>query len=67
MNDDHELEFRDGKRLVPEYLWPELRCLDTYRMTYDEAVREADTVRMNRWLGDQQHKITVDHFSERRY
>lgn len=64
--DDHVLEFRDGKRLVPDHLYPEMSQLDTHTMTYEQAVREADTARMNRWLGDQQHRIIVGHFSDRR-
>ena len=33
-----EIEFRDGKRSVPEYLADLMAGLDTIRFTYDEAV-----------------------------
>lgn len=64
--DDTTLEFRDGKRAVPDYLFDELRLLETHTMTYEQAVREADKARETRWLGDQQHSIIVGHFSSRR-
>jgi hypothetical protein len=66
MDDENVLEFRDGKRVVPDYLYPEMSQLETHRMTYEQAVKEADTARMNRWLGDQQHNIMVGHFSKGR-
>jgi hypothetical protein len=65
-DDEYVLEFRDGKRVVPDYLYPEMSQLETHRITYEQAVREADTARMNKWLGDQQHAAMVDHFSQRR-
>jgi len=64
--DDTTLEFRDGKRAVPDYLFAELSQLDTHTMTYDQALHEADTRRMNRWLGDRQSDVVIGHFSERR-
>jgi len=65
MDDEyHVLEFRDGKRVVPDYLYPEMALLETHTMTYEQAIREADTARMNRWLGDQQHSVLVGHFKQ---
>lgn len=69
MNDrsnDHMLEFRDGWRVVPDHLRPELEQIETWTMTYDQAVREVDTARMNRYLGDVQDDIVSKHFSTQR-
>lgn len=37
-----EVEFRDGVRLVPEYLAAIMGRLETHRMTYAEAVTAAN-------------------------
>lgn len=62
--DPLELEFRDGWRFVPEHLVNELRLLETHTMTYEQAVAAADAARLNRWLGDQQHRIIAGHMHE---
>lgn len=41
-DDFEELEFRDGKRLVPGYLARAMADLETYRFNYKEAVAEAN-------------------------
>lgn len=64
--DDTTLEFRDGKRVVPDYLFPELSLLETHTMTYEQAIRAADEARMGRFLGDRQHDIVIGHFSQQR-
>jgi hypothetical protein len=37
-----EVEFRDGKREIPDYQAEMMRGLETFRMTYEEAVRAAN-------------------------
>lgn len=37
-----EVEFRDGKRLVPGYLAAAMDGIETYRMTFREAVEEGN-------------------------
>lgn len=64
-DEDLTLEFRDGRRLVPPHLYPELAQIDTHTMTYEQAVRLADERRQNRWLGDVQHGIVSRHFGGR--
>lgn len=64
MAEDLRIEFRDGKRVVPEHLFPELSGIDTFRMTYDEALKEVEKLRQQKWLGDIQHKIVFDHMSK---
>jgi hypothetical protein len=41
-----QLEFRDGKREVPEHLALPMQRLETFRMTYEEALREVDRRRL---------------------
>lgn len=64
MEDENILEFREGKRVVPDHLVNELKQLETYRMTYADALKEADKKRAERWLSDLQHKVIYDHISE---
>ena len=66
MDNDYMLEFRDGMRSVPEHLVDELKQLETYKMTYRQALAEADANRQRRWLGDVQHKVIFDHMSSAR-
>jgi hypothetical protein len=37
-----EVEFRDGKREVPDYLAELMHGIETHRLTYDEAVEQAN-------------------------
>jgi len=37
-----EVEFRDGSKMLPDYLSDLMVGLDTYRLTYEEAVAEAN-------------------------
>jgi hypothetical protein len=64
--DDLTLEFRNGRKVVPDYLYAELAQLDTHAMTYDEAVKEADRVREARFVGDALHQVQVTHFTNQR-
>jgi hypothetical protein len=40
------LEFRDGVREVPEYLAVLLEGIDTFRLTYDEALEQVNNQMM---------------------
>jgi hypothetical protein len=62
LDDWEELEFRDGKRLVPGYLARAMTDLETYRFTYDEAVREANRVMQENVIGDALDKHIQGHF-----
>lgn len=63
---DVELQFRDGKRLVPEYLGALMEGIDTYRMTYDEAVTIANKRMEANHLNAQRDRILAAHFRELR-
>lgn len=66
MSEDTTLEFRDGKRAVPDYLFPEMRMLETFRMTYAEALAATDAARERRFLEDALHQVQVTHFANHR-
>lgn len=52
--EDTTLEFREGKRMVPVYLYPTMKTLDTIRMTYDEALAATNRRLESDWLNAQQ-------------
>lgn len=45
-----KLEFRDGEREVPDYLADMMVGIETYKLTVDEAIREANRQAENRHL-----------------
>lgn len=59
-----EIQFRDGPRVVPEYLADLMSGLDTIRYTYDEAVARVN----NRMAADAANsaydKIIQSHFKD---
>ena len=56
-----ELEFRDGKRVVPEYLVAILSGLETFRMTYDEAIAEANKVMERNHVAAAMSNVRTEH------
>lgn len=42
MGEMRELEFRDGKRLVPDHLADMMSSLPLHTLTYDDAVQKAN-------------------------
>lgn len=61
-----EIEFRDGKRLVPEYLGAIMAGLETHRMTFEEAVQAANRRMEADHLNAQRDSILAAHFRELR-
>lgn len=59
---DVTLEFRDGKRLVPDYLYPVLSRMDTYTMTYEEALQAANRLMERDFVADVLHAVRKNHF-----
>lgn len=57
-----DLEFRDGVRTVPDYLYPVLSRLETYTMTYEEAIQAGNRLMERDLVADVMHKVRVDHF-----
>lgn len=60
-----ELEFRDGRHVVPDYLLDDLRQIETFKMTYEEALKAADELRMKHFLNDQMAGVLNAHFKVR--
>lgn len=59
-----EVEFRDAVREVPDHLADLMAGLDTYRMTYDEAVKEVNRLLQRRPVDTVFDDIIKSHFSE---
>ncbi len=61
-----ELEFRDGKKTVPPYIAKLLSGIETYRLTYDEAIAAANKKLESDFINAQQDKVLAAHFKEPR-
>lgn len=59
-----ELEFRDGLRVVPEYLVASFKRLETHRLTYDEALAQVNRGFENDLINAQHDKIVSAHFRQ---
>jgi hypothetical protein len=61
-----ELEFRDGRRQVPEYVAALLADVETFRLTYDQSIAEANR-RMGADYANAAHeRVLAAHFKEHR-
>lgn len=61
-----EIEFRDGKRMVPDYLAVLLHEIETHRMTYEDAIQAANKRLEADHLNAQQDQFLAAHFRELR-
>jgi len=61
-----EVEFRDGKRLIPGYLAVIMAGIETHRFTYDQAIDVANTKMAADWTNAQHDRVVAAHFRERR-
>ena len=59
-----EMEFRDGKRAVPEHLAVLLAMFNTVEYTYEEATRIANDALVIRQLRHVEQDIIRKHFAE---
>lgn len=57
-----EMEFRDGKRVVPAHLAAALDTIETYRLTYREAVRMANDEMVREVVTTKVNKVIEGHF-----
>ena len=62
MDELEELEFRDGKRWVPKYLALTMGDLETYRYTYAEACKAANTAAVQWHVDNKLDQIISNHF-----
>lgn len=56
------LQFRDGRRWVPAHLADMMADLETYKMTYDEARREANSKLTRDFVIDAMDGVIQRHF-----
>lgn len=61
-----EIEFRDGKRLVPDYLGAIMAGLETHRLTYEEAILRANKRMEADFVNAQRDHVLAAHFREHR-
>lgn len=57
-----ELQFRDGRHNVPPHLEELMKSIETYKLTYDQAVTAVNRKLMSDYLGQVQAKVTSQHF-----
>lgn len=56
-----EVEFRDGKREIPDHLGYLMASLDTVQMTFEEARDAANRKLVSDRLNEAQSKVIVNH------
>jgi hypothetical protein len=61
-----KVTFRDGEREVPDYLAEMLREVETYRLTYDQAVAAANNKAINDIVGRAVDRQISEHFKNQR-
>lgn len=57
-----QLEFRDGPREVLDHLAVHMRDMETFRMTYDEAVRAVNDKLQRDFVNTYADRFIDDHF-----
>ena len=58
----NELEFRDGTRMVPDYLVFMMQGIKTHTMTYEQAVQAANKKVESDLLNAKQDSVLAAHF-----
>ena len=58
-----KVEFRDGEREIPDHLAEMMFGIETYRLTVDEAIREANKKMLDRHVSTVMDKIVDDHMA----
>lgn len=61
-----EVMFRDGPRNLPEHVADLMAGLETFRMTYEQAVKEMNAGMLSSHLGRVEQKIIKSHFEQSR-
>lgn len=60
-----EVEFRDGKRLIPDHLADMMSDLKTHTMTHDEAVEKANWKLASDFANKRVDQVRQSHFRDR--
>lgn len=61
-----EIEFRDGPRMVPDYLAVMMAGIKTHTMTYEQAIEAANKKAESDLLNAKQDQVIAAHFKELR-
>ena len=61
---DFEVEFRDGKRVVAPHVYEMLKPIETYRLTYEEAMRLANNSVLAGHINQKADAFIQRHFKE---
>lgn len=59
------MEFRDGRREVPEHLAIHMRGMETYRLTYKEALTLVNRLMQIDFINRAADRFIDDHFKQR--
>jgi hypothetical protein len=59
-----EVEFRTGKREIPDYQADLMQGLPTHKMTYDEAIAAMNRKMAGDFVNSAVDKIVINHFVE---
>lgn len=62
--DDFSIEFRDGKRQVAPHVYEMLRNVETFRMTYEEALNYANGQILRSHVNLKADQFVARHFKE---
>lgn len=65
-DDDFTLEFRDGKRSVAPHVYDLLANVETYRLTYEEAMNVANKGLFSTHVEKKHAEFVSRHFKENR-
>ena len=61
-----KVEFRDGEKEIPDYLGEMMSGIETYKLTMDEAIREANKRMLDRHVSRAFDQIVDRHMTELR-
>ena len=56
------VQFRTGERELPEHLALAMNGIETFRMTFDEAIAEVNRRQMGEYVGNAQRSLLRQHF-----
>ena len=59
-----EIEFRDGMRVVPEYLANLMGGIETHRYTYEQVIQMVNNGMVNNALFQKQTNMISKHFKD---
>jgi len=58
-----KVEFRDGEKEIPDYLADMMSGIDTYKLTLDESIQEANKRMLQRHVSDGLQRVVDEHLS----